>query len=155
MSCHIIWYHNISYDITTYHMISPNAVAIYHITALRHSMHVMIKDVLRLSGIVILILNISNLGKDAKKKNFKNWFDTSQSPLGFFQDFRSLVLQKIGHSLANRQAKAQPLWPHPSKLPSEKLNRIPVLCWLLLPNEINSEATVKTSGGSFGVDQAT
>jgi len=28
----------------------------------------MIKDVLRLSGIVILILNISNLGKDAKKK---------------------------------------------------------------------------------------
>ena len=27
----------------------------------------------------------------------------------FFQDFGSLVLQKIGHSLANRQARVQPL----------------------------------------------
>ena len=116
MSCHIIWYHNISYDITTYHMISQHAVAIYHITALRHSMHVMIKDVLRLSGIVILILNISNLGKDAKKNSridsilHKVLWDFSKI-LGASFSRRSVIAWQTG------RPKLSPCDPHPSMLP--------------------------------------
>lgn len=109
MSQHIIWYHNISYDITT-----CSSHISYHSIEAFHACY----DQGRFEAFRNRHLDTKYFESwERCKKKFKNWFDTSQSPLGFFQDFRSLVLQKIGHSLANRQAKAQPLWPHPSMLP--------------------------------------